>query len=218
MGLFGRSRAEREQIARLEAELASVHERLADSVRVNARMSERLEALDNSTNGLEAELRGLRSSNAELSGRLAAVDDLGAHVDELSARLIPAPTEPPPPPPTSDGGTVGGDPAALDELHRRIAALSDELEALDARLTGISTELANQLTELGHELDAATQHGDADSGIDDASLTARLEQAIEDAMFELQDGQVRLAAEQARYQIQFRQDLADLADRLRRPR
>jgi hypothetical protein len=33
---------------------------------------------------------------------------------------------------------------------------------------------------------------------------------------ELRDAQTRLAGEQARYQIAFRQDLAELADRLRR--
>jgi hypothetical protein len=33
----------------------------------------------------------------------------------------------------------------------------------------------------------------------------------------MHDSAERLAAEQARYQIQFRQDLAELADRIRRP-
>jgi hypothetical protein len=33
----------------------------------------------------------------------------------------------------------------------------------------------------------------------------------------MHDSAERLAAEQARYQIQFRQDLAELAERIRRP-
>ena len=38
----------------------------------------------------------------------------------------------------------------------------------------------------------------------------------DDVVDELRDAQTRLAGEQARYQIAFRQDLAELADRLRR--
>jgi hypothetical protein len=89
---------------------------------------------------------------------------------------------------------------------------------MDDRISNISTELANQLTELGAEIDAANRQSEAGGTIDDEALAAHVGRAVEQAMDELQGGQERLAAEQARYQIQFRQDLAELADRLRRPR
>ena len=89
---------------------------------------------------------------------------------------------------------------AMDERdeQRRIAELVARLDAIDARVTAVSTELANQLNELGGELDA---------------LAARPDDG---AVEQLRTGQVRLASEQARYQIAFRQDLAELAETLRR--
>ena len=68
----------------------------------------------------------------------------------------------------------------------------------------MSTELANQLTELGNDIDGLNARpGD---GPDAAAVS------------ELRDGQVRLANEQARYQIAFREDLARLASDLKRAR
>ncbi len=164
-----------------------------------------------------SEVAALRISNAELAGRLAAVDDLSAHVDDLDARLIPAPTETPPPPPAvGDGDVAAPATADQDELQRRVTALSESMAAMDDRISNISTELANQLTELGAELDAASRRAEAGGTVDEDALVAHVERAVEQAMDEIQGGQERLAAEQARYQIQFRQDLADLAERLRR--
>lgn len=89
--------------------------------------------------------------------------------------------------------------------------LHDRLTALDSRLTSVSTELTNQLTELGHDIDAlASVAPDAPSGGGDTVSEQRLE--------ELRQGQVRLAAEQARYEIAFRQDLASLAEQIRHQR
>ena len=68
----------------------------------------------------------------------------------------------------------------------------------------MSTELANQLAELGNDIDALDAAPAADG-------------ATAEVVGELRDGQVRLANEQARYQIAFREDLARLAEQLRRP-
>lgn len=86
------------------------------------------------------------------------------------------------------------------ELRMQMNELADRLAAFDSRITAVSTELANQITELGSELSSLDRSTDQDS-------TAALD--------ELRDAQTRLASEQARYQIAFRQDLAELADRLR---
>jgi len=74
-----------------------------------------------------------------------------------------------------------------DELARQLAELDSRVTLLDDRVTSVSTELANQVNEIGSDIEP------------------------------IQAGAERLAAEQARYQIQFRQDLAELAERLRRP-
>jgi chromosome segregation ATPase len=87
--------------------------------------------------------------------------------------------------------------ARLDELAAKLAEL-------DNRVTSVSTELANQIAELGHDLDALDRRDPADQ--DNGAVVD-----------ELRDGQVRLANEQARYQIAFREDLARLAEQLRRP-
>ena len=105
----------------------------------------------------------------------------------------------------------------FDELAAKVASLEDrpvvadprleefagKLAELDARVTSVSTELANQVSELGHDIDALAggRNGTSPS---------------EAVLVELRDGQVRLANEQARYQIAFREDLARLAQQLRR--
>jgi hypothetical protein len=104
------------------------------------------------------------------------------------------------------------------------------MAAMDQRVTSVSTELANQLTELSRDIDdlnrqqAAARSAADDTpdspgaAVDTAELEARLAERLDAAMDDVLDATERLAAEQARYEIQFRADLAELADRLRRPR
>jgi hypothetical protein len=94
---------------------------------------------------------------------------------------------------------------AIEQHHDAARALHDQLSTLDDRVTSVSTELANQLNELGSDIDALAARPPAD-GPDPEVLAA------------VKDGQVRLASEQARYQIAFREDLARLAQELKRPR
>ncbi len=79
--------------------------------------------------------------------------------------------------------------------------------AIDSRVNQVSLELTNQLTELSGDIDRASAQADA------AELIEQLTSQLDDVT----GGQQRLANEQARYAIQFREDLAELADRLRRP-
>jgi hypothetical protein len=94
---------------------------------------------------------------------------------------------------------------AIDQHHDTARALRDQLSTLDERVTSVSVELANQLDELGSDIDALASRPPSEPA-DPALLSA------------VQDGQVRLANEQARYQIAFREDLARLAQELKRPR
>ncbi len=83
-------------------------------------------------------------------------------------------------------------------------ALDQKFSALDARVARMTTELANQLHELGNELSVLADRND------DAEILSTIT--------ELRTNQTRIANEQARYEIAFRQDLAEIAEMLRRLR
>ena len=84
------------------------------------------------------------------------------------------------------------------------SALDARLGVLDGRISSMSAELTHQLHELGNKLESL-----ANSGQDAETL-----HAIEN----LRSSQTRIANEQARYEIAFRQDLAELAELIRRQR
>jgi len=93
------------------------------------------------------------------------------------------------------------------EFRAQLGQLAEKVGAIDSRVNQVSLELTNQLTELSGDLDRASASADALDAIE--QLTSQLD--------DVTGGQQRLANEQARYAIQFREDLAELADRLRRP-
>ncbi|MBM3730402.1 MAG: hypothetical protein FJW44_06225 [Actinobacteria bacterium] len=78
-----------------------------------------------------------------------------------------------------------------------------DLRVLDDRLAHMGREFANQIHELATGIDGLEKHADSVS----AETVAQLHAV-----------QARLAAEQVRYEIAFRQDLAEIADNLRRSR
>ena len=80
--------------------------------------------------------------------------------------------------------------------------LDQRITAIDTRLTQMTAELSNQLHELGGDLE---------------TLSRREHQPVAvEALDELRVSQTRIANEQARYQIAFRQDLAAIAEQLRK--
>jgi len=93
------------------------------------------------------------------------------------------------------------------ETRTNVGLLAEKVGSVEARVNQVSLELTNQLTELSGDIDRAGAHADPSELLDD--LVARLD--------DVTGGQERLATEQARYAIQFREDLAELAERLRRP-
>ncbi len=92
----------------------------------------------------------------------------------------------------------------LSLVTASINTLEQRLALFDHRLSATSAEMSNQLHELGNEIQALI-----DKQEDPASLAA-LEQ--------LRINQTRIANEQARYEIAFRQDLAMLAEIIRENR
>lgn len=80
--------------------------------------------------------------------------------------------------------------------------VADRLSALEERVSGMGSELSRQLHELSDEIEQLTN-----SSTNNETHTA---------LSALKTAQARLANEQARYEIAFRQDLAMLAEQLRR--
>lgn len=127
----------------------------------------------------------------------------------------------------------------LEALGRRLdtgdadrCQLADVVGVLQQRVASVGTELTNQLSELSGEIDvlqarpdptvavAAVSELRADVGglQSDVHDLATAVKGVEDDADGLRTAQERLANEQARYQIAFRDDLASLADRLARKR
>ena len=80
--------------------------------------------------------------------------------------------------------------------------IDQRITAIDTRLTNMTAELSHQLHELSSDIEEVAKHG-AESG----SM---------EALEQLRVSQTRIANEQARYEIAFRQDLAVIAEQLRK--
>ncbi len=159
------------------------------------------------------EVERIKAEMVAMVARLDRADadkhEIGTRVDHLVTRLdtpAPPPLETPPPAPPTPAVTEKD----LHMLRAQIQRLNDRLDQVDARVTSISTELANQITEISNDLETiATAPSEQPAGGLDPAVAEQL-------VGELRTSQVQLANEQARYQIAFRQDLAELADRLKR--
>jgi hypothetical protein len=90
--------------------------------------------------------------------------------------------------------------AALVAEREVARSTVDRLAGIEARVSGMGSELSRQLHELGTEIEELSKRAE-DTG-------------VAEMMDALKSTQVRLANEQARYEITFRQDLAALANKL----
>jgi tetrahydromethanopterin S-methyltransferase subunit G len=208
---------ELDQVRHRLGELDNLHERMAGVESLHQRMGE----LDNVEARL-ATVDGLAAQLQQLNARVAAQAELGGQLSLLRDRIAQITDQP-------RGAVddevhlqiqeIGERLRAHDEMQAQVRELldraaSNDTEAravrehmalLDQRLTNVSTELANQLGELGRDIDGLGQR-----------LPEIAEGTVSDEVVEaLRGGQVKLANEQARYEIAFRQDLATLAELLR---
>jgi prefoldin subunit 5 len=196
MGLFKKRETDPAELERLKSEIAS--------------MSARLQAADEAKQNLDTTVRGLVTrldaatpapppptppAPSVPTVQLAEIDMINAKIERLSTRIDDVDTREPAAP---SAPAVG--PADIEELSAAMQRISERIDEIDGRITSISTELANQITEMSGELDG---------------LGGR-QPPTDEVIDELRGAQLRLAGEQARYQIAFRQDLAELADRLKR--
>ena len=102
---------------------------------------------DNGLDDLRAELAALRE---RLDAADREKDELASTVNALQQRLLEAtplpplpPTPAPPPAPVDD--RVAETAVMTDELRRQLTALDERVGLLDARITSVSTELAERL-------------------------------------------------------------------------
>ncbi len=221
--------SDNQRVAQLEARLAELAQQApapaepavdAETVARLDELSERVSAIDAFASQLSqinarvtaqaefgAQLGSLRDRISELTNeteerRAAAVAatgdaDIRDRVNALSDRLA-----------GSEGIA-----SQIAQLAQRVATndtttrqITEQVSAIEQRVNAVSTELANQVSELGRDIDGLAAHATdaARPGIDDTVIEG------------LKTSQVKLAAEQARYEIAFRQDLAALAEQVRR--
>jgi hypothetical protein len=116
------------------------------------------------------------------------------------------------------------DASSGDQLDLRVSLVD-----LQHRVTAVGSELTNQLTELAGDIDALNARPDpavqaaaaletAEAALEAAGASRDAAEAALGTADAVKTGQERLANEQARYQIAFRDDLAALADQLARKR
>jgi len=146
-----------------------------------------------------AEMERLRADITSMASRLDTADaqnrQLDDRVQSITDRIDqPSSTPEPMTPPIPAATRVD-----LDAIRAQIRKMTERFDEIDARITSISTELANQLSEISGDLDTL----------------GAAEPPSEQVIDELRDAQTRLANEQARYQIVFRHDLAELAASLK---
>ena len=90
--------------------------------------------------------------------------------------------------------------AQAETERQGMASLLEKVVAMDSRITGMGAELSRQLHELGTDIEKLQANDNDDE--------------ILNTIQSLKSSQIRLATEQARYEITFRQDLAALANEL----
>ena len=91
---------------------------------------------------------------------------------------------------------------ALSLVTAMTNGLDQKLSVLDQRITTMTSELSHQLHELGTEIESLTNISQ--------------DTASREALEQLRINQIRIANEQARYEIAFRQDLAEIIEQIRR--
>lgn len=186
---FGRRTRTADELAELQAGILDLRERLAAEQYVTAELQFRLHELERRNHEIASHLR--------------------PHESENGRRRVTTP--PPPKPPRSLDHLAHVAEAASDAAERNDWAI-DELRTTMARLGTRLDELTmvfqTQLRDLGYEIERAAASTRTSAAVSDLALDRQVES--------LRVAQVRIANEQARYEIAVRTELAELADHLRR--
>src|SRR5262245_50438713 len=153
---------------------------------------------------LEAHVIQLDATTHAMVGRTHALDDVTmrlAEVDVMKRQVAQI-------------DVVHAKIASLDHLNGKLTELSQQVVAsndearntkeqvatLNQRIASVSNELVNQISELSSEIDALSSRPLP------APMVVPQQTVSDELLTALKDGQVKLANEQARYEIAFRQD------------
>ncbi len=194
MGLFKRKSAnDPNSIAILRAEITDMQSQLDATTLL---LVNRTSALDQVTQRM-ADVDLIKTQMAQLdavNAKLAALDSVNSQLAELSERVAIT---------------------AIDARHA-----NDQAATLHERISNVSTELANQLGELSHEIDSLNGRQESPPASSMPPPPAPIFEPTQvlppEFVDQLRVGQAKLANEQARYEIAFRQDLAMLAEQVKR--
>ena len=190
-----------EQLGQLTERVEQVAALAEAPVQLDESFTERLMLLED--NARQSEL--LHHQFAQLSERIAAHAEMSDQLVALNDRIAELESQPAQAPATS----AGTDPEVLERLAiteaeaHQARLLAGQIEQ---RLGHMGTELTNQLGELSREIDGLATRQPSGPALSDATVES------------LRAGQVKLATEQARHEISFREDLAAIAEQLRQLR
>jgi len=202
MGLFKKKPSvDPAEVAALRSELAELRSTFS---RIDASASARVTAAKMDAAVNTEQLTALQTRLESTTTRLGDIDQLQSRIEAAESAT-----------------TRLGELDQLSALPAQVAALSDQVTqsaadaaaarelaaSLESRVAQVSTELTNQLAELGQEMDSLAARPAAPATPPAPTSEVVVEQ--------LREGQVRLANEQARYEIAFREDLATLAEQVR---
>jgi len=236
MGLFKR-KPTNDLVATSTVNAISAQQHDIDALRIAlADMNTRLDASEQVRRELESRIQSIDVTTLSLLNRTSGLDDLSRRVGEVDALKLQVAEVEVIKRQVAHLDAVNAKIASLDELNSKLSILServtvsaddarqakDQTATLHERISNVSHELANQLGELSREIDGLSGRGTAPSmppplptlpaptNFEPSQLVA------EELVSQLRSSQVKLANEQARYEIAFRQDLAKLAEQVKR--
>jgi hypothetical protein len=206
MGLFSKKpKVDPAEVISMQEAIAELQSRLMGSEQARQTLEHRLHNMDISTTAALADRDQFLDDVLRRMGELDVVKRQVAQIDVVNAKI-----------------------ASLDNLNGRMSELNDRVSStafdanaareqaalLSERVSSVSTELANQLGELGKEIDNLAEQQRQQIERATAAAEPTPAEFSSEVLDQLRAAQTRLAAEQARYEIAFRQDLASLADRV----
>ncbi len=233
MGLFKR-KPTNDLVATSTVNAISAQQHDIDALRMAlADMNTRLDASEQVRRELESRIQSIDVTTLSLLNRTSGLDDLSRRVGEVDALKLQVAEVEVIKRQVAHLDAVNAKIASLDELNSKLSDLServtvsaddarqakDQTATLHERISNVSHELANQLGELSREIDGLSGRGTAPSMPPPLPAPANFEPSqlvAEELVSQLRSSQIKLANEQARYEIAFRQDLARLAEQVKR--
>ena len=233
MGLFKR-KPTNDLVATSTVNAISAQQHDIDALRMAlADMNTRLDASEQVRRELESRIQSIDVTTLSLLNRTSGLDDLSRRVGEVDALKLQVAEVEVIKRQVAHLDAVNAKIASLDELNCKLSDLServtvsaddarqakDQTATLHERISNVSHELANQLGELSREIDGLSGRGTAPSMPPPLPAPANFEPSqlvAEELVSQLRSSQIKLANEQARYEIAFRQDLAKLAEQVKR--